>query len=629
MGVFEAIRGRDEDGRLTRTLTNPQTTGHESKNAHADTTSADMTQESSLNAESESTENQNGGSSYGINGIDDDEKEADFNPNHVTDQAALGQQKAEAAALVWSRPVVFMIYAWIWVCFFMLALHSSIGSNLINYVFSDFSMAPQVSTSYILATIIGGVLKLPLAKTLQLWGRAEALLFSTTIYVIGMIILAASNGATAFAAGYVLYWIGYYCIYLILDIFVADTSGMRSRAFAFAFASTPFICTAFTGPLAATSIRENSGWRWGYGMFCIIQPFVFCPLAIVFKFYERKAIKMGVWDRRSSGRTTLQSIIHYIHEFDGESQNSYEIIFKLILSSDCLAQYGRTQYKSASFIAMVIIGVCMLFVFAAWERWGARTHFVRYELLRQPTIIGACACSAILYFSFYLWDQYFFNFVSITWNLNSTLTGYVNQIYNIGSCAWSPILGLLIWWCRRFKYICLFFGAPLMILGSGLMIYFRGGDHGIGYLIMSQIFIAVAGGTMVIGEDMAVMASGGREGTPIMLALIGLFSNLGGALGYAVCAAIYNNVFVEALRDHLPDDLKANATQIYTGGIALQSTYPLGSPLRDAVIYAWSYSQKMNCIASTCLLVLLIPAVAMWKNYDVGKKQNKGVMAFN
>ncbi|KAJ6013393.1 Siderochrome iron transporter 2 [Penicillium herquei] len=629
MGVFEAIRGRDEDGRLTRTLTNPQTTGYVSKNAHADTTCDDKTQEGSLDTENESTENQNGGSSYGINGIDDDVKEADFNPNHITDQAALGQQKAEAAALVWSRPVVFMIYAWIWVCFFMLALHSSIGSNLINYVFSDFSMAPQVSTSYILATIIGGVLKLPLAKTLQLWGRAEALLFSTTIYVIGMIILAASNGATTFAAGYVLYWIGYYCIYLILDIFVADTSGMRSRAFAFAFASTPFICTAFTGPLAATSIRENSGWRWGYGMFCIIQPFVFCPLAIVFKFYERKAIRMGVWDRRLSGRTKLQSIIHYIHEFDVIGAFLLMAAWVLFLLPFSLAQYGHAQYKSASFIAMLITGVFMLFVFVAWEKWGARTHFVRYELLRQPTIIGACACSAIIYFSFYLWDQYFFNFVLITYNLNSTLTGYVNQIYNIGSCAWSPVLGLLIWWCRRFKYICLFFGAPLMILGSGLMIYFRGTDHAIGYLVMSQIFIAVAGGTMVIGEDMAVMASGGREGTPIMLALIGLFSNLGGALGYAVCAAIYNNVFVEALRDHLPDDLKANATQIYTGGIALQSTYPVGSPLRDAVVYAWSYSQKMNCIASTCLLVLLIPAVAMWKNYDVGKKQNKGVMAFN
>lgn len=202
----------------------------------------------------------------------------------------------------------------------MLALHSAVSSTLINYVYSSFQLAPQVSTSYILSTIIGGVLKLPLAKTLNLWGRAEALVFSTTVYTVGMVILAACNGPNAFAAGYVLYWIGYYCIYLILDIFVADTSGLRSRAFAFAFASTPFICTAFTGSLAAQDIYTNSGWRWGYGIFCIIQPLVFLPLAIVFKFYEKKAIKMGVWTPRKSGRTKLQSIVHYIHEFDGRYQ---------------------------------------------------------------------------------------------------------------------------------------------------------------------------------------------------------------------------------------------------------------------------------------------------------------------
>ncbi|KAJ5166736.1 Siderochrome iron transporter 2 [Penicillium canariense] len=624
MGALDIVRGRDDNGRLTRSVVDT-TTFEDSKHAQSDAAGTD---DPEARPTSDSQTLRDSDSSYGVNGISDDEKEAQHNPDRVTDKAGLGQQKAEAAALVWSRPAVFGIYAWIWVGFFMLAFHSAISSTLMNWVYSDFQSAPQISTSYILASIIGGVLKLPLAKTLQLWGRAEALLFSTAIYILGMIILASCNGPNGFAAGYVLYWIGYYCMYLILDIFVADTTGLRSRAFAFAFASTPFICTAFTGSLAAQSIYNLCGWRWGYGMFCIIQPVVFCPLALIFKFYERKAISKGVWKPRNSGRTKMQSIIHYFHEFDVIGAFLLMAAWVLFLLPFSLAQYGRSQYRSATFISMVIIGPCMLLVFAAWERWGARHHFIRYELLKRPTILGACICAGVCFFSFYLWDQYFYNFVLITYDLNISNAGYMIQIYNVGSCFWSPILGLIIWWVRRFKYIVLCFGVPLMLLGSGLMIYFRGGDHGIGYIIMCQIFIAFAGGTIVIGEDMAVMAAGGREGTPMMLALIGLFSSIGGAIGYAVSAAIYNNVFVEALASHLPDNLKANATTIYMDGIGVQDTYAVGSPLRDACIYAWGHAQRMNCIASTCILVLLIPSIAVWKNYDVGKKQNKGTMLF-
>lgn len=300
----------------------------------------------------------------------------------------------------------------------------------------------------------------------------------------------------------------------------------------------------------------------------------------------------------------------------------------MILLPFSMTQNGRSEYKNASFIALIVIGVCLLAVFAAWEKWGARKHFVRYELLKKPTILGACISAAVLFFSFYLWDQYFFNFVLIAYNLNSTMAGYMLQIYNVGSCFWSPFFGLIVWFTRRFKYMCLFFGVPVMILGSGLMIYFRGHNHGIGYIVMCQIFIAFAGGTMAIGNDMAVMAAGGREGTPIMLALIGLCASIGGSIGYAVSAAIYNNVFVDTLTTHLPDNLKANATQIYFDGIAKQEFYPLGSALRNATVEAWSNAQRMNCIASTCILVLLIPAVVIWKNYDVGKKQNKGTMIF-
>ncbi len=209
----------------------------------------------------------------------------------------------------------------------MLALQSAIGNNVIYYAYAEFSAAPSVATASILASIIGGVLKLVIAKMLNIWGRAEGFLVFVGVYLLGIIIIASCNGPNGYAAGYVLYWVGYDAIYLILDVFVADTTGMRNRAFGFGFVSTPFICTAFTGPLAAQSFLKMTSWRWAYGAFAIIMPFVFLPLAIVFKFYQKKAEKLGIYKKVPSGRTTIQSIIHYFHEFDGMSRIQTSVLF--------------------------------------------------------------------------------------------------------------------------------------------------------------------------------------------------------------------------------------------------------------------------------------------------------------
>jgi hypothetical protein len=200
----------------------------------------------------------------------------------------------------------------------MLAFQSAIQGQATVAAFSVFATAPAYTTAAILASIIGGVLRLPIARILNIWGRAEGFLVFFFVYLVGMIILASCNSVNGYAAGYVLYWIGYDALYLIMDIFIADTTGLRNRAFTFAFASAPFICTAFTGPLAAQSFLSNSTYHWAIGAFCIIQPVVFLPLAVVFKFYQRKAEKMGLYKRNASGRTAVQSFIHYFHEFDGK-----------------------------------------------------------------------------------------------------------------------------------------------------------------------------------------------------------------------------------------------------------------------------------------------------------------------
>lgn len=91
----------------------------------------------------------------------------------------------------------------------MLAFQQGVQGYVTVYAYSAFKTAPAINTAYILAQIIGGILRLPIAKLINIWGRAETFFLFTVIYLIGMIVLASSNGPSSYAAGYTIYWIGY------------------------------------------------------------------------------------------------------------------------------------------------------------------------------------------------------------------------------------------------------------------------------------------------------------------------------------------------------------------------------------------------------------------------------------
>lgn len=65
---------------------------------------------------------------------------------------------------------------------------------------------------------------------------------------------------------------------------------------------TPFIYIAFTAPLLGQAFLNITTWRWSYGAFIIIIFFIFIPLVVVFKFYQHKAKKVGLFRKEPNGR---------------------------------------------------------------------------------------------------------------------------------------------------------------------------------------------------------------------------------------------------------------------------------------------------------------------------------------
>ena len=376
-----------------------------------------------------------------------------------------------------------------------------------------------------------------------------------------------------------------------MSIFVADTSSLKNRGFMFAFTTSPYLITTWIGGPLATAFLGGPGFRWGFGTFAVITPIICTPLFVLFLYNYRKAKRMGLMPAQEQTRTTAQSIKHYVIEFDVAGLLLICGGLALFLLPFSLYSYQPDGWKSPMIICMIIFGGLLLIAFALYERYVAPVTFIPFSLLTDRTVLGANILAAVFFVSFYIWDSYFFSFLQVVNGLTITEASYVGNIYTIGSCLWALVVGAAIRYYGRFKALALYFGVPVTILGIALMVHFRQPDVNIGYIIMCQIFIAFAGGTIVICEQLAVMAATNHQFVAVVLAVESMFSSIGGAIGSTVAAAIWTGTFPQQLLKHLPAENKADYLDVYAS-LTTQLSYDVGTPARDAINQAYGDSQK-------------------------------------
>jgi MFS family permease len=116
-------------------------------------------------------------------------------------------------------------------------------------VTSDFQEHSLTATTGIVSSLVAGVIKLPVAKLMDIFGRLQGFVFMVTCAVIGLIMMAACNNVQTYAAAQVFYWVGMNGIAYVLDVFIADTSSLKYRGLLFAFSNSPYVglLTLLTG----------------------------------------------------------------------------------------------------------------------------------------------------------------------------------------------------------------------------------------------------------------------------------------------------------------------------------------------------------------------------------------------
>ncbi|KAF2841715.1 MFS general substrate transporter [Patellaria atrata CBS 101060] len=535
-----------------------------------------------------------------------------------------GVKQVEAITSVWTNRAMVLTFVVIYVISFVDTLQQQITSNLAPYVTSSFNQHSLLATTNVMSGIIAGVTRLPLAKLIDIWGRVEGFSLMLFFCTLGLVLMAVCQNVETYAAAQVFYWVGFNGMNYVIAVLVSDATSVKNRSIIFGLISTPYIATTFAGPDAAQQFYEHSNFRWAFGAFSIITLIISLPLIVIFVFYHMKAKKQGIAPPRgSSGRNFSQSLIYYIREFDVIGTFLVVAGFALILLPLTLAAQSLNRWKSAHIIAMIVLGVVVLIAFGIWEKFFAPVSFLPFRYMKDRTILGACILSGSLFVSFYCWDIYFSSYLQVVHQLSIRDAGYVLNIYTLGACGISPIVGLIIRWTGKFKLLAMI-AIPFTTLGTALLVHFRHPHTHLGYIIMCQIFIAFAGGTLVICQQIAVMAVVTHNEIAVVFALLGLFSSIGGSIGQSIAGTIWTNSLLPLLEEHLPEASKQNATLIY-GSLATQLSYQWGSPERDAIVKVYGIVQRRLAIAGSAVMPVAIISILVWENIDVrGLKQTKG-----
>lgn len=282
-----------------------------------------------------------------------------------------------------------------------------------------------------------------------------------------------------------------------------------------------------------------------------------------------------------------------------------------------------TNGAGSTNLLLLTIGLLLLAAFGFHERYYAKHPVIAFSLLFSRNVAGSCLISVLLFLSYNAWDSYYSSYLQVVHGMTITEAGYIDHIYGFGSTLWGVVVGYLIRKSDRYKWLA-WMGLPFHILGGASMIVFRRPDTHVSFLIMCQILITIGGSTLVICDQMAVMAACTHGELASVMAIVSLAAYIGSAGGNALSGSIWNSTLPQALAELLPDFSKQQLKELRSD-LKKQLAYPIGSPVRTAIIAAYDRAQIRMCVTGAMISLVQIVAVAMWKDARMSQvKQVKG-----
>ncbi|KAF2659841.1 MFS general substrate transporter [Lophiostoma macrostomum CBS 122681] len=519
-------------------------------------------------------------------------------------------------------------YAAIFFGLFLIAYAYGLDGTL-RYVYqpvatNSYQTHSTLATIATLRAVIAAAAQPTAAKIADVFGRVELILVSILFYVVGTIVEAASNGVESFAAGAVLYQIGYTGIILLVEVIVADVTSLRNRVFFSYIPALPFVINSWISGDVTAAVLKATTWRWGVGMWAIIFPVCALPLVLSLMWVDRKAKRAGAFDNYKSpyelyGAKRLSVALFW--QLDVPGILLLICVFGFILVPLTIAKGDKEVWGTAKIIAPLVVGVVCVPFWIIWEK-RAPHPMLPFHLLKDRSVWGSLGIAITLNFAWGCQADFLYTVLIVAFNESIKSATRITNLYSFTSTITGALLGLVISRFRRLKPFIIF-GTCMFMVAFGILINFRGGpdptrsSHA--GIIGGQVFLGFAGGFFPYPAQASMQAATKHEHVAVITGIYLASYNIGSALGATVSGAIWSQIVPAELAKRLGP---AEATKWFTEPLSQVLLYPPTTPQRDAAIEAYRHVQKLLCITGISLCAILIFFACVIRNPRLGDEQS-------
>ncbi len=483
-----------------------------------------------------------------------------------------------------------------------------------------------LATINTLRAVIAAAAQPTAAKIADVFGRLELVFVSVVFYVVGTIIEACADNISTFAAGSVLYQIGYTCVLLLVEVIIADITSLRARLLFSYIPNLPFLVNTWISGNITAAVLGATTWKWGIGMWCIIYPVCALPLMIALWFVGRRARKAGVLEKYKTPYQMVGSrklTVELFWALDLPGIILLIAVFALILVPLTVAGGNTSSWNKAHVIAPLVIGLLCIPIFVFWEMRAPRP-LVPFHLLRDRGVWAALGIACTLNFAWYMQGDYLYTVLIVAFDFSIMGATRVSSLYTFCSVVAGFVLGMVVYTVRRLKWFIVT-GTCLFLVAFGLLIHYRGDPTSSGKsgVVGAQVLLGLAGGLFPYPAQASIQAATKHEHVAVITGLYLATYSIGSALGGSISGTIWTNVLPSQLEEKLnPLGNFTLAAAVYADPFTIAYQYPVGTPVRTAIIAAYQHSQRLLCITGICLCTLLIGFSLFLRDPRLGDEQS-------